>query len=390
MSATHDRKMLVAIACGGTGGHLFPGIAVGERLRAKNCCVTLLVSPKDIDQQALAFEKSFEVETLPASGLARGSEIGFARGFVRSYRLCTKLFKSSRPAAVLAMGGFTSAPPILAGRRCGAKTFLHESNTIPGRANRWLSWFVDGAFVSFPCTTSKLHCKNAVVSGTPVREQFYPRDAAVCRRIFGLEPARPVLLVMGGSQGARPINQLITAGLPALSKAFPELQYIHLAGQADFDRVNAAYAASGVSCKVLSFCERMEIAIAAATAVINRAGASSLAEIAALRVPAILVPYPAATDNHQFHNAKEFEKSGAAVLIEQNNATTQILVHRLSPLLKDNHVREKMSTALSAWHVADAVDKISATILAQVVLSEPLCGASEEPPALKRHHSAIA
>jgi UDP-N-acetylglucosamine--N-acetylmuramyl-(pentapeptide) pyrophosphoryl-undecaprenol N-acetylglucosamine transferase len=134
----------------------------------------------------------------------------------------------------------------------------------------------------------------------------------------------------------------------------------------------------------------MEIAIAAATAVINRAGASSLAEIAALRVPAILVPYPVAADNHQFYNAKEFEKSGAAVLIEQNNATPQILVHRLSPLLSDHHLREKMSIALSAWHVADAVDKISTTILAQVVLSEPFCGASEDPAALKRHPSAIA
>src|SRR5262245_47420499 len=120
----------VAVACGGTGGHLFPGLAVAEQLVQSGCEVTLLISPKEVDQQAVRTARGMRVETLPAVGLKRGSELAFLRGFCRSYRQARRLFESQPPQAALAMGGFTSAPPILAAKRLGAKTFLHESNTI--------------------------------------------------------------------------------------------------------------------------------------------------------------------------------------------------------------------------------------------------------------------
>ena len=126
--------------------------------------------------------KSF---TLPAVGLKRGGEIAFVRGFIRSYRAAAKLFKSCPPQAALAMGGFTSAPPILAAKRAGARTFLHESNTIPGRANRWLSRVVHQAFVGFPAAAARLHNRNVTVTGTPVRACFQAREAAACRASAG-------------------------------------------------------------------------------------------------------------------------------------------------------------------------------------------------------------
>src|SRR5262249_44842706 len=135
-----QRKPLVAIACGGTGGHLFPGLAVAGQLVQRGCGVTLMISPKEVDQHAVRKVSGMEIVTLPAVGLQRGSEIAFVRGFTQSYRAARRCFRALRPQAALAMGGFTSAPPILAAKSFGARTYLHESNTIPGGANRCLSW----------------------------------------------------------------------------------------------------------------------------------------------------------------------------------------------------------------------------------------------------------
>src|SRR6266436_2911399 len=167
----------IAIACGGTGGHLFPGLSVAEKLLQRDCVVTLLISPKEVDQEAVKSASGMEIVTLPAIGLQRGAEIAFLRGLKKSYGAARRLFKTNRPDAVLAMGGFTSAPPILAGKGCGAQTFLHESNTIPGRANRWLAWVVNRAFVGFPCAAKQLHNRAVRVTGTPVRPEFQALDA---------------------------------------------------------------------------------------------------------------------------------------------------------------------------------------------------------------------
>lgn len=169
----------VAIACGGTGGHLFPGLAVGEQLLRRGLAVTLLVSPKEVDQAAVRNIRDMRIATLPAVALTGKNFAGFLRGGLRSYRECRKLFRVHPPAAVLAMGGFTSAPPMLAGRRAGAKTFLHESNAIPGRANRWLSWVVDRAFVGFAEAAPRLHTGRVTVTGTPVRPQFSNFQSAI-------------------------------------------------------------------------------------------------------------------------------------------------------------------------------------------------------------------
>jgi UDP-N-acetylglucosamine--N-acetylmuramyl-(pentapeptide) pyrophosphoryl-undecaprenol N-acetylglucosamine transferase len=138
----------------------------------------LLISPKDVDQQAVQVVSGMEVVTLPAVGLRRGGEIAFVRGFIQSYRAAARLFRMRPPQAALAMGGFTSAPPILAAKKAGARTFLHESNTIPGRANRWLARVVQHAFVGFPTAAVRLHNRNVTVTGTPVRLRFQGCEAA--------------------------------------------------------------------------------------------------------------------------------------------------------------------------------------------------------------------
>ena len=307
-----------------------------------------------------------EVVTLPAVGLKRGGELAFVRGFIQSYRAAAKLFKSRPPQAALAMGGFTSAPPILAAKRVGARTFLHESNTIPGRANRWLSRVVHRAFVGFPTAAGRLRNRNVTVTGTPVRPCFQAREAAACRAELGLDPARPVLLVMGGSQGASGINELVLAILAAARQPRARLAMVPSDRPGDAEKVSQAYAALKLKAVVHPFFAEMELALGAATAAVCRAGASSLAELAAMRVPAVLVPYPAATDNHQFHNARAFEATGAARLLEQKSATPETLVQLLSDLIEKPAVREKMQSALAQWHAPHAAEQIAEAMLVAV------------------------
>ncbi len=373
----------VALACGGTGGHLFPGLAVAEQLRQRGCAVTLLISPKEVDQQAVKMAADLAVVTLPAVGLSRGKELAFGLGFVRSYLAAKRIFKPRPPHAALAMGGFTSAPPLLAARSLGARTFLHESNSIPGRANRWLSWSVDGAFVGFPSAAARLHQRTALFTGTPVRAQFQPRAAGDCRAALGLDPARPVVLVMGGSQGAGGVNELVIQSLPLLAKSAPEWQWFHLSGPSDCEKVKQAYAALKLQAVVHPFFAGMDLALGAATAAISRAGASSLAELAAMRVPAVLVPYPAATDNHQFHNARAFAAAGAARLLEQNGATPAALAHLLLGLVPDTAARERMQSALAPWHAPRAAQQIAQTLLESlgVATAEPRGAISPAGPA---------
>ena len=357
----------IAIACGGTGGHLFPGMAVAEELVRRDCEVTLLVSPKEVDQQAVKSLIGIEVETLPAVGLTRGGVIGFFSGFAQSYRSSINLFRKKVPQAVLAMGGFTSAAPVLAGKKLGAKTFLHESNTIPGRANRWLAHFVDEAFVYFHEASGRMSIARAQVTGMPVRSQFLEEiDPSSARMALGLRAEQPVLLVMGGSQGASGINNSILAALPNLISRAPDLQFLHLTGANDVEKVQNAYATHHRKAVVRPFLTEMEFALGAATVAISRSGASSLAELAAMKLPAILLPYPAATDNHQFYNALAFVESGAARMVEQASATPEKLSQMIISLLKNPKQCVSMQQALAKWHFAQAAERIADHILAQI------------------------
>ncbi|HZF02202.1 MAG TPA: undecaprenyldiphospho-muramoylpentapeptide beta-N-acetylglucosaminyltransferase [Methylomirabilota bacterium] len=375
----------VAIACGGTGGHLFPGIAVAEELKKRGCKIALLISPKDVDQQAVKSAQGFEIFTLSAVGLQNRNYFSFGLSFWKSFCASRKIFKQRKPDAVLAMGGFTSAPPILAVKKFASKTFLHESNTISGRANRFLARFVDEAFIGFPETESRLRAKKISVTGTPVRPQFSQvcssgRESAQnsgnqsgltsaatienCRTALGLDPNLPTILIVGGSQGASGLNEMILSALPLL--ADKKWQWLHLTGANDFEKVKAAYAAKSLKAIVKPFLAEMDLALGAATACVSRSGASSLAEIAAMRLPSLLVPFPAAADNHQYFNALAFDKTGAAKLLEQKNATSEEVAAILTELVENDLARSEIQNALAQWHAPRAAEQIAENILSAI------------------------
>jgi UDP-N-acetylglucosamine--N-acetylmuramyl-(pentapeptide) pyrophosphoryl-undecaprenol N-acetylglucosamine transferase len=241
---------------------------------------------------------------------------------------------------------------------------LHESNTIPGRANRFLARFVDEAFVGFPDAAVRLRARKVTPTGTPVRPQFQPGYPAPCRAAFGLEPDRPTILVMGGSQGASGINEMILSALTLLEGR--DWQWLHLAGAKDFEFVQSAYDKHGLDAVVKPFFAKMDLALGAATVAVSRAGASSLAEIAAMRLPSLLVPLPTAADNHQFHNARAFEATGAARLLEQKNATPEKVVALLCELVEGPAARAKIQAALVQWHAPKAAEQIAEIMLAAI------------------------
>jgi UDP-N-acetylglucosamine--N-acetylmuramyl-(pentapeptide) pyrophosphoryl-undecaprenol N-acetylglucosamine transferase len=339
-------------------------MAVAEELMLRGWDTLLLVSPKEVDQQIMKSAGGAEFATLPSIGMTKGHRLRFLAAFLKSYREARQLFARRPPRAVLAMGGFTSAPPVLAGRAVGARTFLHESNSIPGRANRWLAHVVTQAFVGFADAAGRLHHPNVLCTGTPVRPQFQPGDPAASRVALGLHPLRPTVLITGGSQGASGVNDLVLRALPALLHAAPELQFLHLTGPQEIEKVRAAYELHRGKAVVRPFLSEMELALGAATVAVSRAGASSLAELAAMQVPAVLIPYPFAADNHQWHNARAYVNAGAALLLEQKSGTGEALAAQLLSLLNDKNAHEKMSRALATWQAPHAAALIAERIIA--------------------------
>src|SRR6266849_9210659 len=251
--------MNAVIACGGTGGHLFPGIAVAEVLRDRGHEVILLVSEKEIDALALSEGATFPFEKLPTVGLPSPfspTVFGFVRRFGQSLSLCGSIYRKFKPQVVLGMGGFTSTAPVLAGRIRGVSTFIHESNAIPGKANRLTARVVNAVMLGFKECAPFFPKTRTEVTGTPVRTELVRLDRADSRRKLGLREDLPTLLVMGGSQGASGINQALIKSLPLLQGV--PFQVIHLSGSRDERLVADNYRRENIPAFVSAFHHRMD------------------------------------------------------------------------------------------------------------------------------------
>ncbi len=363
--------MRIIIACGGTGGHLFPGLAVAEALLARHHEVRLLVSEKAVDQTALRAlavtgGSALSVRSLPAVGYT-GARQAFSFGacLARATRVCATLCHEFAPDAVLGMGGFTSAPAVLAASWKRAPSLIHESNAIPGKANRWAGLLAGHIAVGLADCAHFFGRKPVTVTGTPVRAALRRGKIADARQQLGLDPARLTVLIVGGSQGARAINEALACALPWLDGWTDRAQFVHLSGPHDEEFVREAYAANGFTATVMSFCNQMELAYSAADIVVGRAGAGTLTEIAAFGLPAILIPYPFAAADHQAHNARVFERAGAARLIRQaklgghHAEKGERLGEAIATLLADDAQRRRMSDAARTLAVLDAEERIA-------------------------------
>lgn len=350
--------MKIVVACGGTGGHAFPGLAVAEELAKRGHEVTVWDSGRDVESSVMKRWKGAVFST-GARPLAAKNALAILRSILR----CRKEMRRTRPDALLAMGSYSSLPPVLAARSCGVKVYLHEANTVPGKAVEFLARFAETVAISFAMTTRFLPGAKTVVTGLPVRA-----DIASGTRFPFIPPNAFVVFVTGGSQGAHAVNQLLSKALVLLKKelsATPSarpLYVIHQTGVKDEGEVMGAYAAAGVPARVHAFEDEMANAFASADVVVARAGASTCFELAACGKPALLIPLPSAVRDHQHFNAEAFAAAGAADEGVQAKFTASSVCRYLRHKAEHPESLAAMAAKMKALATPDAAARVAALI----------------------------
>ncbi|HKI81736.1 MAG TPA: undecaprenyldiphospho-muramoylpentapeptide beta-N-acetylglucosaminyltransferase [Pseudodesulfovibrio sp.] len=332
----------VVLTTGGTCGHIFPALAVATALREYNKGARILFMGGPGPEGELARKHGLEFLELPANGIMGKGLSGALSGLGW---LGTGIPKALyevwrfRPEAVIGFGGYAGFCPVLAARILNIPAAVHEQNSVPGMTNKVLGKIVKRIFLSFPDAMGIFPPDRTFLTGNPVRPEIF--KAGERRR--GRTPGRR-LFVFGGSQGARPINDAVIEALPRLMEAGVGL--VHQAGRIDFSRVRAAYEAAGADPgQVREFIDDMDAEYAACDLVVCRSGASTVFEIAAAGAPAIFVPFPQATHDHQTMNARAMSDLGAAVLLPQSGLSGASLADRVLELLADRERLESMETA---------------------------------------------
>ena len=343
------------IACGGTGGHLFPGIAVAEILQSRGHEVTLLISEKKIDALAASGHSKLTFEKMPFLAMPKPwspKMAGFIMGVWSGLKRCKELIRKHQTAAVLGMGGFTSFAPVLAGRQCKVRTYIHDSNAIPGKANKLTARFCDEILLGFEeCGQYFPEKKVKHTVGTPVRSALIwaaTEHSEDPYAFFNLNKDLRTLLVIGGSQGARGVNNAVAHSLEQLDAL--GIQILHITGPGDYQEMTDAYAPKEIRLRshVAAFCHRMDLAYRVADVALARSGASTLAELATFGVPSILVPYPYAADDHQTKNAAIFDKAGAGIMIKETELSPEELTEQVGKLIHEKEYHARMQSAARA------------------------------------------
>ncbi len=348
--------MKIAIACGGTGGHLFPGLAVADVLLERGHEVLVFISEKEIDGLATQGRNDLQLKKLPSVGMPHvlsPSIVRFLTSSFSSYQKCREIFEEFQPDAVLGMGGFTSTAPILAGRTRKVPTFIHESNAIPGKANKITARLASNVLLGFIECAAHFPKSRTEFTGTPIRKSLLaPVNRHAIFEKFGLREGVQTLLIMGGSQGAQGLNRAASAALATFSSS--ELQVIHFTGKHGEETVRAEYANQGRAAYVSAFYHEMQEAYAIADLAISRSGAASLTELSHFGIPSVLIPYPFAAEDHQTLNAQIVVRAGAAILCREENAIGGDLADILHKLLEKPELLQTMAAKSRSFSKNDA------------------------------------
>ena len=346
--------MRIVIAGGGTGGHVIPALAIAQQLKKQLGAEVLFIGTARGIETRLVPQAGFPLELIRVGALKNVSLMTRAKtlfGLPRAIAASSRMLSEFDPEVVIGVGGYASGPAMVAAIRRRLPTLAFEPNVVPGFANRMIARWVSAAAVHFEETCRYFpHCR---VTGVPVRAAFFS--------IAAKTEGPPTLLVFGGSQGARAINQAMTTieSLAGLRTKIPGIHIIHQTGQRDYDQVLAAYQRSGISGEVHKFIDDMPGTFRRADLLVCRSGASSVGEITAAGKPAIFVPFPAAADDHQNVNARALERVGAAVVVEESNLGAAYLVDTIAALIGDSGRLRSMSAAAKSLAHPKAVEEIA-------------------------------
>jgi len=349
--------MRIIIAGGGTGGHVIPALAIAQQLKKQFAAEVLFIGTARGIETRLVPQAGFPLELIKVGALKNVSLLTRAKTIFdlpRALWVSGRMLSDFNPDVVIGVGGYASGPAMFGAIRRRIPTLAFEPNVVPGFANRRIARWVSAAAVHFEETCE--YFPNCRVTGVPVREAFFeiPPNPLLSRR--------PTLLVFGGSQGARAINQAMIESLSGLKQRIPGIHIIHQTGQRDYDHVQAAYQQSGISGEVHKFIDDMPAMFARADLLVCRSGASTVAEITAAGKPAVFVPFPRAADDHQNVNARALERAEAAIVVEESNLGAAYLVDTIDALLSNPGRLQRMSEAAKSLAHPKALVEIAAMV----------------------------
>lgn len=356
--------MRVMIAAGGTGGHIYPGIAVAKEIlrREPKSEVRFVGTARGLENK-LVPQAGFELSIIDSAGLKNVGATARVRGLMvlpKSFLAARSLIKAFRPDVVIGAGGYVSGPVVLTAALLKLPTLVMESNALPGWTNRVLARFVDKAAVSFDAALPYFRGK-AVVTGNPVRREFFEIPTRT------REQGQFSILVFGGSQGAHAINEAMIAALPSMESLKGVLRITHQTGEADFDRVNSGYidAGWGERASVRKYIDNMVAAFADVDLVVCRAGATTTAELIAAGKASVMIPFPLAADDHQRKNAEALEREGAGGMILQQDLSGERLAEEIVTLASEperittmEQAARKLARGDAAAAVVDMVEEL--------------------------------
>ncbi len=367
--------MRVLIAAGGTGGHIYPGITVAQVLRDKGAEIIFVGTKAGLEADVIP-RAGFRLETIRAHHIPRKFSwkipLALATAGLGTYR-AMRIIRKFRPHVVMGTGGYVSGPVILAAAALRYPTLIHEQNAYPGVTNRLLAKIVDQIAVGYEEAKSFFPPEKTVVTGNPVRPEISACTREAGRRLFGLDPNKRTLLVTAGSQGARSVNRALLEAAPMLN-ARRDLQVLHAAGRALYPEIVETLRKQGVkvdedgemirygNIRIVPYIYSMPEALAAADLVVGRGGTLSSAEFTVRGLPAILVPYPYAAEDHQMHNAQVLEKHGAAKVIPDREINGEVLADLVIQLLDSPSRLQSMARASKRLGKPDATERLVALV----------------------------
>ena len=349
--------MRVIISAGGTGGHIYPALAIINKIKEKEPDSEFLyIGTHNRMEKDIVPSKGIPFESIEMYGFNKKhllKNFKTVKCLMQSFKKCRKLIKDFNPDIVIGVGGYVTVPVIVSAKKLGYKTFLHEQNSLPGKSNKYLAKYSDLIGVSFESSIKAFPEGKAVLTGNPCSEDAL-NVLPIDKKEFGLTSSKKLVLIVMGSLGAGRVSDYLMGELKVFKNKDYEVLFI--SGKSSYDRVKAEKYPDNV--KILPFYEGLTKIMKRTDLMVSRAGASTLSEIVALEVPSILIPSPFVANNHQYYNALDLVQKGAAEMIEEANLKDGVLVSMVDKLLLDGNKRIEMKKALKGMQIRGSADII--------------------------------